>query len=61
MKLIPVDERNKYRCYLCGETRSVKYLIETVNPVEKSEPFYAPYCNKCVLTHNHDFIKEATK
>ena len=33
MKLIPISERNKYRCYQCGETRSVKYFIETVDPL----------------------------
>lgn len=49
MQLIPIEYRNKYQCRQCGETRSVKYFIETVDPLEGSEPFYAPYCNKCAL------------
>ena len=61
MELIQIAERNNYRCYQCGETRSVKYFIETVNPLEGSEPFYAPYCNKCALIHNNDFIEEESK
>ena len=51
MELIPIAERNKYQCRQCGETRSVKYFIETIDPLEGSEPFYAPYCNKCALNH----------
>ena len=60
MKLIPIAERNNYQCRQCGETRSVKYFIETVDPLEGSEPFYAPYCNKCALMHINDFIEEET-
>ena len=49
LKLIPPKERHKYRCCLCDETRSVKYLIPTHNPLE-GEGFYdLPYCNKCAL------------
>lgn len=61
MKLIPIAERNNYRCYQCGETRSVKYFIETVDLLEGSEPFYAPYCNKCALMHIGDANKEENK
>jgi len=58
MKLIPIAERNNYQCRLCGETRSVKYFIETVDPLEGSEPFYAPYCNKCALRHTNNHNEE---
>ena len=61
MKLIPIAERNNYQCRLCGETRSVKYFIETVDPLEGSEPFYAPYCNKCALRRTNEIIAEAKK
>lgn len=58
MKLIPIAYRNNYQCRQCGETRSVKYFIETVDPLEGSEPFYAPYCNKCELICKTDSAKE---
>lgn len=58
MKLIPIAERNNYQCRQCGETRSVKYFIETVDPLEGSEPFYAPYCNKCALRHINNINEE---
>lgn len=61
MKLIPIAERNNYQCRQCGETRSVKYFIETVDPLEGSEPFYAPYCNKCTLMGIEDVNKEERK
>ena len=46
---IPIEERSKYRCRECGETRSVKYFIETIDPCESDKPFKAPYCNMCAL------------
>lgn len=50
-KLIPPKERHKYRCCVCGETRSVKYLIPTYDPLE-GEGFYdRAYCNRCALLH----------
>lgn len=61
-KLIPPKERHKYRCCMCGETRSVKYLIPTHNPLE-GEGFYdLPYCNKCALWFiGEETNKEETK
>jgi hypothetical protein len=51
-KLIPLEERHKYRCCVCGETKSVKYLIPTHNPLEGEEIHDLPYCNRCALLHS---------
>ena len=48
-KLIPPEERHKYQCCVCGETRSVKYLIPTL---EREETHDLPYCNRCALLHS---------
>lgn len=45
MKVIPVEQRGKRRCYFCGETRSVKYIVTVNNP----KPSEVPCCNKCAL------------
>lgn len=49
MKLIPIEDRGKYRCHFCGETRSVKYLVNYFDPVETSEPIEVACCNRCAL------------
>ena len=51
LKLIPIppEERHKYRCHLCGETRSVKYFIPTHDPLVGEGFSDLPYCNKCAL------------
>ena len=51
-KLIPSEERHKYRCCVCGETRSVKYLIPTYNPLEGEGFRDLAYCNRCALLHS---------
>lgn len=51
-KLIPIEERHKYQCCVCGETRSVKYLIPTYNPLEGEEIQDLAYCNRCALLHS---------
>jgi hypothetical protein len=51
-KLIPPEERHKYHCCVCGETRSVKYMIPTYNPLEGEEIQDLPYCNRCALLHS---------
>lgn len=48
-KLIPLEERHKCRCCLCGETKLVKYLIPTYNPLEGERLQNLPYCEKCAL------------
>ena len=47
IKLIPIEDRHKYRCTLCGETRSVKYFIPVHNPLECEGIYELPFCNKC--------------
>ena len=38
LKLLPADQRDKCKCAKCGETRSVKYLVDD-----------KPLCNLCAL------------
>ena len=47
-KLIPKEDRNKYRCACCL-SKPVKYLIPTYNPMEGECEYELPYCNKCAL------------
>ena len=51
-KLIPIKDRDKYRCCVCGETRSVKYLIPTYDPLEGEGFHDLAYCNRCALLHS---------
>ena len=48
MKLIPKEDRNKYRCACCL-SKPVKYLIPAYNPMEGEKVYELPYCNKCAL------------
>lgn len=48
--MIPTETRNQCRCYFCGETRSVKYLVEIMDPTIDSKPTKVCCCNKCILT-----------
>lgn len=57
-KLIPPEERSKYRCCVCGETKSVKYLISTHNPLEGDRIYELPYCNKCALFAMNKEVKD---
>ena len=52
MKIIPIEERKKCRCYFCGETRSVKYLVKIFDPVVDSKSCEVSCCNKCAALHN---------
>ena len=49
LKVIPIADRHKYRCHECGETRSVKYFIESYNPTINDKNVNIAYCNKCAL------------
>lgn len=60
-KLIPTEDRSKCRCCVCGETRSVKYLIPTYNPLEGEEIQDLPYCNRCALLHSALAKKQPSK
>ena len=52
-KIIPLEDRHKYVCCVCGETRSVKYLIPTiVIDTLGSSTEEKPYCNRCALLHS---------
>ena len=45
-----VDWQHKnLSCYFCGETRSVKYKTEVINPIESDKPIQVCVCNKCAL------------
>lgn len=50
-KLIPPEERHKYRCCVCNATVSVKYLIPTliIDTIDGTERIDRPYCNRCAL------------
>lgn len=43
LKVIPTEQQNKFKCYFCGDTRSVKYLVTTIGRKE------VPCCNRCAL------------
>jgi hypothetical protein len=49
MKLIPIEKRPGIRCHFCGETRSVKYVVEISDPVVSNKPVAVYCCNKCAL------------
>ena len=51
MELIPNWQDKDYGCYFCGETRSVKYMLEIINPVDSDKPIKVPVCNKCALRY----------
>ena len=53
MKIIPNWQEKKLKCYFCGETRSVKYLVEEFDRFQADEPFEVCACNKCALLHDH--------
>lgn len=65
MKLIPIEERGKYRCHFCGTNKSVKYVIKIFDPVIDDKPVKVTCCNKCALLMaqveafrlNHDLAK----
>lgn len=51
-KLIPPEDRHKYRCCVCDTTKSVKYLIPTYNPLEGEGFHDLAYCDRCALLHS---------
>lgn len=51
MKLIPIEERGKYRCHFCGTNKSVKYVIKIFDPVISDKPAKVTCCNKCALLY----------
>ena len=54
ISMIPPDKRNNYRCHFCGETRSVKYVVEIFDPViDAHNPSKVVCCNVCHALHNN--------
>ena len=49
LDLIPAKDRHKYKCYGCGETRSVKYFNKSYDLHTGKLINKIPYCNKCIL------------
>lgn len=47
-RLLPTEERKRHKCYFCGETRSVKYLVSIQ---DGSKIIEVASCNKCVCTN----------
>ena len=49
MEYITNWQEKNLRCYYCGETRSVKYKEEIIDPVISSKPTTVCVCNKCAI------------
>lgn len=45
LELMDTNERNKWHCYHCGETKSVKYKVHIDGTV-------IPVCNMCVIKYH---------
>lgn len=50
VSMIPFEKRKECRCHFCGETRSVKYLVETFDPVVHTQLAQVYCCNTCALS-----------
>ena len=58
MKYIENWQEKNLRCHYCGETRSVKYEKEIINPIIDSKPTKVCVCNKCALRYGNSNTKE---
>ena len=58
MKYIENWQDKNLECYFCGETRSVKYETEIVNPVIDDKPTRVCMCNRCALRYGNNNTKE---
>lgn len=47
-KLHILTRERENTCHFCGETRSVKYMVEELN-VKPFHHKFVPCCNKCAL------------
>ena len=47
LQIIPSSERSRYKCYECGERRSVKYLVRISGKMDGTGECTVPMCNKC--------------
>lgn len=53
-KLLPAEERKRNKCYFCGETRSVKYLV-TIR--DGSKNIEVASCNKCACMNTRCLVE----
>lgn len=53
MKYISNWQNKILRCHFCGETRSVKYETEVLDPIISDKPTMVCVCNKCALQFSH--------
>lgn len=44
-KIIPHEERGKYKCAFCGSKLSVKYFIKVKDALDGKDAVYVPCCN----------------
>ena len=58
MKLIPNWHKKNLRCHFCGETKSVKYTMEVLDPVVDYKPTKVCVCNKCALKYNNNITSK---
>lgn len=49
MTYIPNWQYKNLKCYFCGETRSVKYIIDINDPIINNKCTEVFCCNKCAL------------
>lgn len=50
LRLIPVHERADHKCAACGETRSVKYIVDLFDG-DGNTLGEVSLCNKCALLY----------
>ena len=50
-KYVGADRIGKCRCYFCGDTRSVKYMMDIYDPVISNKMTSVCICNKCAARY----------
>ena len=48
-ELIPLAERYRYHCCVCGTSRSVKYLMPVKDTYSGKWAEKQAYCNRCAI------------
>ena len=61
MKYISNWQNKNLSCYFCGETRSVKYETEVLDPVISDKPTMVCVCNKCALRYTDQQTEKGGK
>ena len=54
MKIIPNWQDKLLWCYFCGETKSVKYIVELKGAICDNKRLEVCACNKCALIYSND-------